>query len=198
MSYGSLTLSTPDKIFSRRYIEIFFLFFPENKVWHFIQIVSNRDNLPEMSNPDFCEKPALHGPHSLSVAFVHRHMTVYLWFFMYYKMLAYYYFSFKFQVDWLWNKLFAKKRIIKHYRYMMFYIFVILQPVELKLDNELEDISRSHNLSKKQQKKQQKNTNVPSSAYAFVRSSTRSSTAVTHPATNQDLGCLTLWKSQPL
>ena len=29
---------------------------------------------------------------------------------------------------------------------MMFYIFVILQPVELKPDCELEDISRSHNL----------------------------------------------------
>ena len=29
---------------------------------------------------------------------------------------------------------------------MMFYVFVISQPVELKLDSELEDISRSHNL----------------------------------------------------
>ena len=29
---------------------------------------------------------------------------------------------------------------------MMFYVFVILQPVELKPDSELGDISRSHNL----------------------------------------------------
>ena len=29
---------------------------------------------------------------------------------------------------------------------MMFYVFVISQAVELKLDSELEDISRSHNL----------------------------------------------------
>ena len=29
---------------------------------------------------------------------------------------------------------------------MMFYAFVISQPVELKLNSELEDISRSHNL----------------------------------------------------
>ena len=49
------------------------------------------------------EKPALaamHGPYSLSVAFVHRHTTVYLrFFFTYYKMLVYNYFSIKFQVD---------------------------------------------------------------------------------------------------
>ena len=31
---------------------------------------------------------------------------------------------------------------------MMFYVFVISQPVELKLDSEIEDISRSHNLFK--------------------------------------------------
>ena len=29
---------------------------------------------------------------------------------------------------------------------MMFYVFVISQPVELKFDSELEDISRTHNL----------------------------------------------------
>ena len=29
---------------------------------------------------------------------------------------------------------------------MMFYVFIISQPVELKLHSELEDISRSHNL----------------------------------------------------
>ena len=34
---------------------IFFLFFPENRIWHFMQIVSIGDNLHEMSNPDFKE-----------------------------------------------------------------------------------------------------------------------------------------------
>ena len=29
---------------------------------------------------------------------------------------------------------------------MLFYIFIISQPTELKLDSELEDIYRSHNL----------------------------------------------------
>ena len=36
----SLTLSTLGKIFSRRHFEIFFLFFPINRIWHFMQIVS--------------------------------------------------------------------------------------------------------------------------------------------------------------
>ena len=36
----ALTLSTLGKIFSRRHFEIFFLFFPENRIWHFMQIVS--------------------------------------------------------------------------------------------------------------------------------------------------------------
>ena len=40
--------------------------------------------------------------------------------------------------------------------YMMFYVFVISQPVELKFDSELEDISRSHNLLKKKKKKKRK------------------------------------------
>ena len=52
----TLTLSTLGKIFSRRHIEIFLLFFPENRIWHFIQMVSNGDHLHEMSNPVFCEK----------------------------------------------------------------------------------------------------------------------------------------------
>ena len=51
-----LTLSTLGKIFSRRHFEIFFLFFPENRIWHFMQIVSLGDNLHEMSNPVFWEK----------------------------------------------------------------------------------------------------------------------------------------------
>ena len=36
--------------------EIFCLFFPENKLWHFLQIVSAGDNLHEMSGRIFCEK----------------------------------------------------------------------------------------------------------------------------------------------
>ena len=35
---------------------IFFLFFPENRIWHFMQIVSTEDNLHEMSYPVFWEK----------------------------------------------------------------------------------------------------------------------------------------------
>ena len=38
------------KIFSRQHIELFFLFFPETRIGHFMQIVSIRDNLLEMSN----------------------------------------------------------------------------------------------------------------------------------------------------
>ena len=32
---------------------IFFLFFLENRIWHFMQIVSLEDNLHEVSNPIF-------------------------------------------------------------------------------------------------------------------------------------------------
>ena len=35
---------------------IFFLFFLENRIWHFMQIVSSGDNLHEMSNPVFWEE----------------------------------------------------------------------------------------------------------------------------------------------
>ena len=34
----------------------FFLFFPENRFWHFMQIGSNGDNLHEMSKPFFMGK----------------------------------------------------------------------------------------------------------------------------------------------
>ena len=44
-------LSALGKIFGRGHIEIFFLIFPENRFRHFMQIVSNGDNLHEMSNP---------------------------------------------------------------------------------------------------------------------------------------------------
>ena len=50
--YMSLTLSTLGKIFGRWHSEIFFLFFPGNRIWHFMQI----DNLHEISNPVFWEK----------------------------------------------------------------------------------------------------------------------------------------------
>ena len=50
-------LSMLGKKFSRRHFEIFFLSFSENRVWHFVQIVSQGDNdLQEMSNPMFWEK----------------------------------------------------------------------------------------------------------------------------------------------
>ena len=51
----SLSIITLGKIFSRQHTEIFFLFFPENSIWHFMQIVSNGDNLHEMSIPVFKE-----------------------------------------------------------------------------------------------------------------------------------------------
>ena len=35
---------------------IFFLFFLENRIWQFTQIVSTGDNWHEMSKPDFYEK----------------------------------------------------------------------------------------------------------------------------------------------
>ena len=44
------------KIFGRQHFEIFFLILPENRFWHFMQIVSLGDNLHEMSKPVFWEK----------------------------------------------------------------------------------------------------------------------------------------------
>ena len=37
-------------------LKYFFLFFPENRIWHFMQIDSIGDDLHEMSNPVFWEK----------------------------------------------------------------------------------------------------------------------------------------------
>ena len=52
-----LTLGTLGKIFSRQQQKIKkILFFPENKIWHFMQIVSGGDNLQEMSDPVVWEK----------------------------------------------------------------------------------------------------------------------------------------------
>ena len=48
-----LILCTLGKIFSRWYFDMFFLFIPDKRIWHFMQIVSNGDNLHEMSDPVF-------------------------------------------------------------------------------------------------------------------------------------------------
>ena len=37
-------------------LTIFFLFSAENRIWYFMQIVSNGDNLHEISNPVFWKK----------------------------------------------------------------------------------------------------------------------------------------------
>ena len=50
--YYTLTLSTLGKIFSRHF-DFLFLFFPGNRIWNFMQIVSN---LHEMLNPVSWEK----------------------------------------------------------------------------------------------------------------------------------------------
>ena len=49
---AELMLSTLGKIFSRRHVGVFFfLFYPENRIRHFLKIVSSGDNFHEMSNP---------------------------------------------------------------------------------------------------------------------------------------------------
>ena len=50
-----LMLSMLDNSFSRWHFEIF-LFFPENMIWHFMQIFSLRDDLHDMSDPILGEK----------------------------------------------------------------------------------------------------------------------------------------------
>ena len=51
----SLTFTTLWAFSADDKLMIFFLFFPENRIWHFMQIVSLGDNLHEMSNPVFWE-----------------------------------------------------------------------------------------------------------------------------------------------
>ena len=51
-----LTFSHLSKSFGGWYFEIFVIFFPENRIWHFMQIVSTGDNLHEMSDPVFWKK----------------------------------------------------------------------------------------------------------------------------------------------
>ena len=43
------------KKISRRHFVIFFVFSPENMIWHFMQTVSSEDYLREMSNRTFGE-----------------------------------------------------------------------------------------------------------------------------------------------
>ena len=50
------TLSTRGKIFSGQYIEIFFLFYPEYRFWHFTQIIALGDNLHKVPDPFFLGK----------------------------------------------------------------------------------------------------------------------------------------------
>ena len=45
-----LTLSTLGKVFSRQHTEIFYLFFPDNRIWHFMQIVSNGGKIRKLSS----------------------------------------------------------------------------------------------------------------------------------------------------
>ena len=49
-------LSMPVKLSSDDILKYFFLFFPENRIWHFMQIVSNGENLHELLNAVFWEK----------------------------------------------------------------------------------------------------------------------------------------------
>ena len=45
-----------EHFFSRWQIDVIFLFFRENRIWQFMQIVSLGDNLHELSIPVFSEK----------------------------------------------------------------------------------------------------------------------------------------------
>ena len=47
---SSFMLGILGKNFSRQHTETFFLFFPEKRIWHFMQNVSSGDNLHKMSN----------------------------------------------------------------------------------------------------------------------------------------------------
>ena len=49
-TYHTMDNSADDKLVT------FFLFFLENRIWHFMKIVSLGDNLHEVSNPIFLEK----------------------------------------------------------------------------------------------------------------------------------------------
>ena len=51
-----LTISMLGKISADDILIFLFFFPPENRIWHFMQIVSTRDNLHDMSNSVFWEK----------------------------------------------------------------------------------------------------------------------------------------------
>ena len=55
-SYIILTLTVLCANSADEKLMIFLLFFPESKIWYFIQIISVGDNLHVMSNPIFWEK----------------------------------------------------------------------------------------------------------------------------------------------
>ena len=63
-------LSTLGEQFSRCHFEMFFLFFPKNSIWHFIQILSNGANLHKMSKLIFWEK----NKHILSLSSAYAQM----------------------------------------------------------------------------------------------------------------------------
>ena len=48
--FGHSTLTMLGIYFSRRHFEVFFLIFPENRLWHLMQIVSEGNHLHEMPN----------------------------------------------------------------------------------------------------------------------------------------------------
>ena len=52
----SINLTTHRANLADDKLMMLFLFFPENRFWHFMQIVSYGDNLHGMSNPVFWEK----------------------------------------------------------------------------------------------------------------------------------------------
>ena len=54
--YMHLSYHSMLKFQQATFLNIFPIFLPENRNWHFMQIVSNTDNLHEMSNPVICEK----------------------------------------------------------------------------------------------------------------------------------------------
>ena len=54
--FHCLTVTTPWIISADDKLMIFFLFFLENRIWHFMQIVSIGDNLQEIPKPVFWKK----------------------------------------------------------------------------------------------------------------------------------------------
>ena len=55
-NFPSLMLSMLGKNSAEDIFKYFFLIIPEKRIWHFRQIISIGDNLPEMLNPYFSSK----------------------------------------------------------------------------------------------------------------------------------------------